>query len=46
MTEPNDADVKADDALLEDLRAGAQPPTGDQIAQTLAAWRDDAQRDT
>lgn len=49
MTEqpPADADqpidvaaVADDDQLVEDLRAGAEPPTSDQVAATLAAWRD------
>lgn len=44
--DPNPADVKADDALIEDLRAGAQPPTSDQIATALAAMRDHAQEGT
>lgn len=41
--EPVDvAALRADDELIEDLRAGAQPPTGDHIARLLAALRDQA----
>lgn len=38
--------IAADHRLLEDLRAGAEPPTGDQIARCLAAWRDDHRQGT
>lgn len=39
--EPIDVDtVRADDELIEDLRDGAEPPTGDQVAGMLGAWRD------
>lgn len=44
MTDLNPADVKADDALIEDLRAGATPD--DPLGHTLAAWRDDTQEGT
>lgn len=32
--------VADDDQLIEDLRAGAQPPSHDDVARHLAAWRD------
>ncbi len=34
-------DVTADEQLLEDLRAGAHPPTADQIGCLMATWRDE-----
>lgn len=36
--------IHDDDQLIEDLRAGAQPPDGDQVAAALAAMRDEARR--
>lgn len=36
--------VAADDRLVEDLRAGATPPTQARIARILAAWRNAARR--
>lgn len=38
------AAVNADDDLIEQLRAGAEPPTGDQVAALLAQLRDQGQR--
>ena len=47
MTDPDDLTaIAADDELLEDLRAGCAPPTGDQVTRHLAAWRDFSQADT
>lgn len=34
-----DPDVAADQQFIEDLRAGAEPPTEDQVAAGLAAMR-------
>lgn len=45
MPEPIDVTaVASDDALIEDLLAGAQPPSGDQVAAVLKAWREDVDR--
>ncbi|QJY46641.1 hypothetical protein [Pseudonocardia broussonetiae] len=38
------ADVDVDEQLIEDLRAGAQPPSHDHVAQHLAALRDEVNR--
>lgn len=43
MTDPNPENVAADDDYVEQLRAGATPD--DELGQSLAAWRDDVQRD-
>lgn len=40
------AAVAEDDQLVEDLRAGTIPPTADQIAHLLAAWRAEVTRAT
>jgi hypothetical protein len=40
----NAAAVRADDVLIENLRAGGQPPVGDRLAAELAAWRDQTQK--
>lgn len=46
MTSADDpAAVAADDQLVEDLRAGATPPTADQVASALAVIRADALRE-
>lgn len=45
-TTPDPAAVADDDHLIEDLRCGAQPPTDDQLARILGAWRDDTRGDT
>lgn len=37
--DPDSLDVTIDEDLIEDLRSGAMPPTDDQIANILAAWR-------
>lgn len=42
--DPDDPVVLADDELVEDLRAGCEPPDGDQVAEMLAAWRDETNR--
>jgi hypothetical protein len=44
MTNPNLEDVVADDAYVEQLRAGATPD--DELGQMAAAWRDEAQDGT
>lgn len=42
---PDDlAAVAADDQLVDDLAAGCQPPDDDQVAQHLAAWRDETRK--
>lgn len=42
--EPVDlAAVRADDELIEQLRAGAEPPTDDQVAALLAQLRERGQ---
>lgn len=41
MTE-HDPAVVADDAYLDYLAAGGQPPTDDQVARALAEMRDQA----
>jgi len=41
MISPEDADsVRADDALIERLRAGGPPDPADPLSALLAAWRD------
>lgn len=49
MPEPSetadDPAVVADDQLIEDLRAGAEPPTGDQVSAYLASLRADVRQD-
>lgn len=39
----NLADLCADDELIEQLRAGAEPPTDDQVAALLAQLRERGQ---
>jgi hypothetical protein len=42
---PEDADaVRADDEMIERLRAGGPPPDPDPLWTLLAAWRDDVRR--
>ncbi|GAA5129463.1 hypothetical protein GCM10023320_49970 [Pseudonocardia adelaidensis] len=41
MISPEDSDaVRADDALIERLRAGGPPDPADPLPALLAAWRD------